>query len=164
MPRLFVVLLATSLAGADFAGAEGAPISPSGLRIAQPIPIVQVDFDQTYPYRHHDWRAWRRYPPGYGVETGPAFLGVVVGGLLTNPCFSGGCYYDPRDACYPGHSCSGSWGGVTAADERSILEAYRAISRQAAKAAVSPVMIEPGSRAARHGARKQRLSHDQKQP
>jgi hypothetical protein len=162
MPRLFTVLLATSLAGASFAGAEAAPISPSGLRTEQPIPIIQVDFYETYPRRHYDWGAWRRYPPGYGAETGPAVLGVLVGGFLTNPCFSGGCYYDPRDACYPGHSCSGSWGGVTAADEHAILDAYHAMSRQAAKAAVSSVMIEPGSRAARHGARKQRLAHDQK--
>jgi hypothetical protein len=164
MLRLFIVLLATSLAGAYFAGAEAAPISPSGLRTEHPIPIVQVDFYPTYPYRHHDWRGWRRYPPGYGAETGPAVVGVVVGGLLTNPCFSGGCYYDPRDACYPGHSCSGSWGGATAADEHAILDAYQAISRQAARAAVSSVMIEPGSRAARHGAHKHRHAPNEKQP
>jgi hypothetical protein len=159
MLRLLIVLLATSLAGAGIAGAEAAPISPSGLRAAQSIPIEQVGFDETYPYGHHDWRS---YPPGYGAETGPAMLGVLVGGFLTNPCFSGGCYYDPRDACYPGHSCSGSWGGETAADERSILEAYQAISRTAAKAAVSPVMIEPGSGTAHHRARKQRPVHDPK--
>lgn len=153
MPRLFFVLLATSLAGANFAGAEAGSISPSGLRPEHPILIIHVDFYQTYPYRHHDWRGWRRYPPGYGAETGPAALGVLVGGLLTNPCFSGGCYYDPRDACYPGHSCSGSWGGPTAADEHGILDAYQAISRQAARAAVSSVMIEPGS-LTRHRSRK----------
>lgn len=164
MLRFFIVLLATSLAGAHFARAEAAPISLSGLRPEQPIPFMQVDFYPTYPYRHHDWRGWRRYPPGYGAETGPAVVGVLVGGLLTNPCFSGGCYYDPRDACYPGHSCSGSWGGPTAADEHSTIAAYQAISARASGTAISPVMIEPGSRAAPHGARKQRHAHDQKQP
>jgi hypothetical protein len=87
-----------------------------------------------------------------------------VGGVVTNPCTFGGCRYDPRDACTPGGSCSGSWGGPTAADERSTVVAYRALSAvasaMAAKGEVSPVTLDPGSesgerrhaRRARHAA------------
>ncbi len=89
------------------------------------------------------------WPPNPSPPQSVGYALEFVGGVLTNPCFFGGCRYDLRDACSPGGSCSGSWGGATAADERSTLTAYRALSRlasaMAAKGAVSPVTLDAGA-------------------
>ncbi|MGO8740540.1 hypothetical protein [Rhodoblastus sp.] len=89
------------------------------------------------------------WPPNPSPSQSVGYALESVGGVLTNPCFFGGCRYDPRDACHPGGSCGGSWGGATVADERSTVTAYRALSRQAsamaAKGAVSPVTLDDGA-------------------
>ncbi len=89
------------------------------------------------------------WPPNPSPPQSVGYALESVGGVLTNPCFLGGCLRDPRDACHPGGSCSGSWGGATAADERATVTAYRALSRQAsamaAKGAVSPVTLDEGA-------------------
>jgi hypothetical protein len=81
------------------------------------------------------------WPPNPSPVESVGYALTSVGGVLTNPCFFGGCRYDSRDACYPGRSCSGSWGGVTAADERSTTRAYRALSNLASKMAAEGASV-----------------------
>lgn len=121
MSRLFALCLATAL---TCAGAVAAPMNAYG----------------------QDVGIW---PPNPSPAESVGNALTSLAGVLTNPCFFGGCRYDPRDACYPGRSCSGSWGGVTAADEHSTTAAYRALSngasKMAAKGAVAPITIDAGS-------------------
>jgi hypothetical protein len=106
------------------------------------------------------------WPPNPSPPQSVGYALTFLGGALTTPCFFGGCRYDPRDACYPGRSCSGSWGGVTAADERSTTAAYRALSnvasRMAAKGAVAPITIDAGSepKGSRHVRRARHKAHE----
>lgn len=118
MARLLTVVLATALVGASFASAQA----------------------QDSYYRYQDGRAWRHYPPNYGAEPGLEALGVLFGPFLTEPCYNGGCVFDPRDLAY-----GASWGRVDP-DPGATGRAFRALSAISAKAAVSPVMIEPGTR------------------
>ncbi|WP_298422380.1 hypothetical protein [Rhodoblastus sp.] len=117
-----------------------------GLAVASSVRAQEADDSPSKPNRHLAGQPdanWRNYAPGYGAEPLPQALATLVGGFLTNPCFSGGCYHVAQDACIPGSSCSGGWGGVTAADERGTMQAYRAQSSVSDKAAVSSVMVDP---------------------
>jgi hypothetical protein len=129
MPRLCALLFAAALTGVAVAPIE-AYGQDFGLWPPNPSPIESVGNALSYP-----------------------------GAVLTNPCFFGGCRYDPRDACVPGGACGGSWGGPTAAKEHSTVAAYRALSQiataMAARGAVAEVSIDGGDapRPIRHGKR-----------
>ncbi|MCI4678668.1 hypothetical protein K9U39_05400 [Rhodoblastus acidophilus] len=142
MRRLSNILLATCLICGGFAGAQAAPMKKAS--------HWRHQYDGHYETLY-DGRYWPASPsPARSVGFAATSVVGIVGGVLTNPCYLGGCLADPRDACRPGSSCSGSWGGVTAADERSTTAAYQALSRKAsemaAKGQVSPVTIDTGSK------------------
>jgi len=140
MARLLTVLLATTLACANIARAEtqGLPQLLPWNFFAPPPPLIAG---------YTDGRFWRRYPDDYGAEQGPQVLYLVAKGYLTNPCFNGGCHYYFPDASY-----ATRWGSLTKPND-STEAAFRAQSALAEKAAVSAVMVEPGT-AARRGRHK----------
>jgi hypothetical protein len=149
MARLLTVLLAAPLVCANIAGAQAQSLPQVLPQIAPwnwfaPRPVTREITDGRY---------WRRYPEGYGAEQGPQVLYLVAKGFLTDPCFNGGCHYYPGDVDY-----ATRWGSLTQPGD-STEAAFRAQSSLAEKAAVSSVMVEPGTPSAhRHARHKHR--HD----